>query len=161
MNMELDRERFLDVVRLAPLVSIDLVVRDGHGRWLVGLRRNPPARGCWFVPGGRIHKGERLAHALARISRAELGVELSPGDTRLRGIYEHHYEDNAGGHDDFGTHYVVIALDIAWTVPHPPQTDAQHETFRWLATEELLGDPTVHRYTMDYVDPAMSPFAAG
>ena len=36
---------FLEVVIRAPLVSIDLIVRDAAGRVLLGLRRNAPARG--------------------------------------------------------------------------------------------------------------------
>jgi hypothetical protein len=71
---------FLEVVRNAPLVSIDLIVRDHDGRILVGRRVNQPAKGTWFVPGGSIRKGETLARALARISDAELGVALGPGD---------------------------------------------------------------------------------
>jgi hypothetical protein len=48
-------DEFAQVVRLAPLVSIDLVTRNANGHVLVGLRNNEPAKGVYFVPGGRIH----------------------------------------------------------------------------------------------------------
>ena len=51
---------FLTVVRLTPLVAIDLIVTDGNRRILLGHRRNRPAQGTWFVPGGRITKNETL-----------------------------------------------------------------------------------------------------
>ncbi len=60
----LARDAFLAVVRDAPLVSIDLVLPDDVGRLLMGLRTNEPARGSWFVPGGRILKDEPLDEAI-------------------------------------------------------------------------------------------------
>ena len=61
--MRLAHSDFLAVVAHAPLVSLDLVVRDPDGCVLVGLRTNRPAQGSWFVPGGRIYKNERVAEA--------------------------------------------------------------------------------------------------
>ena len=58
--MHLSDEQFRDLVAYGPLISIDLIVTDAHGRALVGLRRNEPARETWFTPGGRIRKGESL-----------------------------------------------------------------------------------------------------
>ena len=43
MSQRLSREDFLTVVRLAPLVSLDLVVTNPRGEVLVGLRTNRPA----------------------------------------------------------------------------------------------------------------------
>jgi hypothetical protein len=51
---------------LAPLVSIDLIIRDNADRVLLGLRNNEPAKGYFFVPGGIILKDCRyLKHSLA------------------------------------------------------------------------------------------------
>jgi colanic acid biosynthesis protein WcaH len=49
-----DDDTFATVIRCAPLVSIDLVLRDPAGRVLVGCRNNEPARGMLFVPGSVI-----------------------------------------------------------------------------------------------------------
>ena len=56
--MFLDEGTFKSVIENAPLVSIDLVVKNSLGQYLFGYRTNRPAKGFWFVPGGRIHKGE-------------------------------------------------------------------------------------------------------
>ena len=74
-------EDFAGVVRLTPLVAIDLIVRDSAGRVLLGERKNEPAKGSFFVPGGRITKNETLTAAFRRITRAELGVERSLTDS--------------------------------------------------------------------------------
>jgi colanic acid biosynthesis protein WcaH len=62
-----------DVIRLAPLVAIDLIIRNRRGEVLLELRNNEPAKGCYFVPGGMIVKNERLADAFARIAKNETG----------------------------------------------------------------------------------------
>ena len=46
------------------LPSYDLVIEDGAGHVLVGMRNNEPARGCWFVPGGRVFVGDSVRRAL-------------------------------------------------------------------------------------------------
>ncbi len=38
------------VIRHRPIVCIDLLVRDPEERLLVGMRKNRPAQGTWFVP---------------------------------------------------------------------------------------------------------------
>jgi hypothetical protein len=68
----LNKDEFVQVVRNAPLVSIDLIIRNPDQCVLVGLRTNEPPRGKWFVPGGVVRKYERLAVAFARIVKAEL-----------------------------------------------------------------------------------------
>jgi 8-oxo-dGTP pyrophosphatase MutT (NUDIX family) len=60
-----------DVIRLAPLVAIDLIIRNRRGEVLLGLRNNEPAKGCYFVPGGMIVKNERLTDAFTRIVKNE------------------------------------------------------------------------------------------
>lgn len=145
----LPREQFLEVVERAPLTSIDLIVRDPAGRVLLGLRRNQPARGWWFVPGGCIRKDETLDVAFNHIARGELGVDARRADARFLGVYEHFYPDNAGDRPGFGTHYVVqgYALDVEALPVLPPE---QHSEYRWLPVDALMDDPLVHENTKAY-----------
>jgi colanic acid biosynthesis protein WcaH len=73
-SVVLDDGDFLNAIRLTPLVSIDLIVTDGNRRVLLGQRRNRPAQDSWFVPGGRVRKGETLDTAFTRVVRDELGI---------------------------------------------------------------------------------------
>lgn len=147
--MRLPREAFLEVVRNTPLVSVDLVVRDARDRVLVGLRTNEPARGWWFVPGGRVYKDERLAAAFARITLAELGVTRELASARPLGVYEHLYDTNALEAPGVSTHYVVLAyaLRVTEALALP---DAQHARYAWRDEAELRGDPAVHENTRAY-----------
>jgi colanic acid biosynthesis protein WcaH len=150
----LDDAAFLQVVRNAPLVSIDLIVENPAAEVLLGLRNNEPARGFWFVPGGSVRKGERLADAFARVARGELGLGLAIGDARLLGVFEHLYDTNFAGAAGVGTHYVVLAYRVALPEGDAPRADAQHGALRWWRWDRVLADPAVHPNTRAYAGPA-------
>jgi len=135
---------FLEVVRRTPLVSIDLIVTNPDGAVLLGLRANEPARGTWFVPGGRIRKDERIDAAFTRIARAELGCSLARADAAFVGVFEHFYPTNFAGEPGWGTHYVVLAHRVPWPAGAAPVADAQHGALKWWKVAELLAAPDVH-----------------
>ncbi|WP_144144740.1 GDP-mannose mannosyl hydrolase [Paraburkholderia sp. BCC1884] len=142
---------FLDVVRLTPLVAIDLIVSDAQGRVLIGHRRNRPARGTWFVPGGRILKDETLDAAFARIADAELGIaKLARSAARFEGVFEHHYTDNFAGEPDVSTHYIVLAYAITSGTTAALGRPDQHSDYLWLTPAELLTRADVHENTKAY-----------
>lgn len=65
--MWLSDETFKSVIQHTPLISIDLIVRNEQGEVLLGKRVNAPAKGYWFVPGGRVRKNETLDDAFVRL----------------------------------------------------------------------------------------------
>lgn len=145
----LPAQEWLDVIARAPLVSIDLIVRDAQQRVLVGLRRNEPAAGTWFVPGGAIRKNETLDAAFARIAHAELGAAIARREARFVGVFEHHYATNFLATPGIGTHYVVLAHELSAPV-QPGAAQTQHSDYRWMTELELREHPDVHRYTRAY-----------
>lgn len=146
----LPRDRWLAVVRDAPLVSIDLIVRNHANQVLLGLRSNEPACGTWFVPGGVIRKGETRAQAFERITQAELGCTASFPRARFMGVFEHHYPTNFAGAPDCGTHYIVLAYAIDYLQLPDRLPAEQHHQYSWLSEQEAAEDPKVHPYTQAY-----------
>lgn len=145
-----DHDKFLDLVATAPLVSIDLIVLNEHDRVLLGKRTNRPAKGYWFVPGGSIRKNERIAKAIERISKTELGHPLKLKKARFLGVFEHLYEDNFLGADDVGTHYVVLAYECRIDPEAAVELDGQHSEARWWDVNALLESASVHENTKAY-----------
>ncbi len=148
--MHLDPATFKEVIRNAPLVAIDLIVRNRQDEFLLGQRRNAPARGMWFVPGGRIYKNESFEQALNRVIRDELGLEHRPDGASFLGIFDHIYEENVFGDSSFGTHYVVLAhaLDLDLSLPQLPVV--QHCEYQWWSREAILASNEVHKNTKAY-----------
>jgi len=148
--MRLSREEFLEVVERTPLVSIDLIVRRSDGRVLLGRRANEPAKGCWFVPGGRILKNERLADAFRRICDAELGEPFAITDAKFLGVFEHLYPTNFAEKPGTGTHYVVLAYELhVDDLPDKLPAD-QHGEFDWFNVQGILKTGIVHENTRAY-----------
>jgi colanic acid biosynthesis protein WcaH len=135
------------IIRHAPLVSIDLIVHNSLGEVLLGKRSNAPARQMWFVPGGRIHKGERIPQALERVILEELGPQEPPQEVNFHGIFDHMYEENVFGYPEFGTHYVVLAHRIIMDLSLGSLPDGQHQEYRWWSIDQMLASPLVHSYT--------------
>lgn len=151
----LDAQDFRLAVEWLPLISIDLLIHHpSTAKVLLGLRRNPPAAESWFVPGGRVHKGERLQNAWDRICRDELGTTLPWSTAQLAGIFEHFYPDNFLG-ESATTHYLVQAYRV--TLDHLPVglPAQQHQRFEWWSVDELIDSDDVHPYTRDYFSSSM------
>ena len=146
-------EEFENVIRLTPLVAIDLVVRSPEGRVLVGRRTYEPAKGVFFVPGGRITKNETLAAAFRRISGEELGIQLGFETARFLSVNEHMYPTNRFMKKGFGTHYVTLAYEIQSALETAQLPKDQHGEYAWMSPEELLRSSEVHENTKRYFRP--------
>ena len=147
----LDDRQFLAVVEHAPLVSLDIVVRDPSGRVLLGFRENEPARHWWFVPGGRIAKNESLDDAFQRITRDELGRTFDRAAAAFLGVYEHFYTAQPGGLTGSGTHYVALGYEVTASERLSPPRE-QHSRYDWFTVADLLAAKDVHPNTKKFFD---------
>ncbi len=156
---KLPPEQFIEVIEKTPLVSVDLVFRDEEGRVLVGRRANEPARGLWFVPGGRVCKDERIAEAFRRLCAEEIGRPMAIDQGRFLGAYEHLYDTNFAGKRGVTTHYVTLGFEVPLDGQAEIVLDDQHSDVTWMTVEELLADPEVHENTKAYFRPYPWPRA--
>ncbi len=151
LKFYLSTEEFRKVVRTTNLIALDLIVQDKDNRVLVGLRKNPPAQGLWFVPGGRVFKNERLHESLNRILNDEINLPSKKiSDIALHGIYDHIYDDNVFGDPTFNTHYIIVACRVTVCGKWTAHNDDQHEQMKFMPIEDLLSDPSVHNFTKYY-----------
>lgn len=146
----MNNEKFLDMIDSTPLVSMDLLIEDKQGRVLLGKRLNKPAQDYWFVPGGRIRKNETLSDAIVRISKAELGIEITLDKTRLMGAFDHIYDDNFAGVEGINTHYVAMGYQVKMHDDLNIESDEQHSDMSWWSKQDLLNNDSVHKNTKLY-----------
>lgn len=149
----LEKEVFTTVIDSTPLISIDLVVVNEHEKVLLGFRTNKPAKGFWFVPGGRIQKNESLACAFSRLTNQELGCSFDIRQAQFLGPFEHFYDDYVFG-DDISTHYVVLGYKLRVTTSQLRLPHEQHNAYEWYSERDLLNADSVHRHTKWYFDPS-------
>jgi colanic acid biosynthesis protein WcaH len=61
-----------------PIACVDIAI-VANGAVLLVQRNDPPARGQWWVPGGRVLKSERMRDTALRKAREEVGLECHVG----------------------------------------------------------------------------------
>ncbi|ELZ39397.1 GDP-mannose mannosyl hydrolase [Halorubrum tebenquichense] len=133
------------IVANVPIVSVDLVIRRDDGV-LLGKRTNEPAKGYWFVPGGRVLKDETRREAVHRVAETELGIEVEIVESL--GAFEHVYDtsdvDGVDTKHYLANGYVVDMID------GDVEPDAQHSAFE---TFRSAPEPC-HEYVRAYVEVA-------
>lgn len=150
--MWLTDQVFKTVISSTPLISIDLIVRNEQNQVLLGWRLNAPAKGFWFVPGGRIQKNETLDNVFRRLLKEELGIKktIHRSEAKFLGLYEHFYDNNVFD-ENYSTHYIVFAYEIS--IEQTKLEDfpkMQHRDYMWISESNLLIENKVHRYTQNY-----------
>lgn len=144
----ISNDKFKLVVENTPLVSIDFIIENSEGNYLLGKRANKPAEGFWFTFGGRIFKDEPIREAIKRLSLKEFNLEATQEMLQFHGIYEHFY-DNSFVDDAISTHYVVLVYHLKMISNISLPTD-EHSDYRYFSKDELLEHNDVHAYVKDY-----------
>jgi len=143
MVKPLDSEIFAKIVEYTPLIAIDLIIKNADQNILLGKRMNDPAKGYWFVPGGRIYKNETISEAFSRISFNELGYTLPIENTSFLGVYEHFYK-NSFYDENVSTHYIVLGYEVNYDFSMNLLPKVQHNTYKIVSVNALLQDTEVH-----------------
>lgn len=150
--MWLPDQVFKTVISSTPLISIDLVVRNNQNQVLLGKRLNAPAKGFWFVPGGRVQKDETLDDAFTRLIKEELGTEvgIKRSEANFLGVYEHFYEENVFDHNAT-THYVVLGYEIIIDLSKLSKIPLkQHNQYTWWSELDIQSIEIIHEYVKNY-----------
>jgi colanic acid biosynthesis protein WcaH len=147
---KLNIEDYTRACGLTQIVSVDLLIKNKEGKYLVGLRRNSPAKNTYFVPGCRAYKGESIRFALQRTMKTEIGCLLN--NIKIYGMFEQMFSnDNPLDIEGVDTHYVVFAYE--GTIPETfdiSKFQDQHSDSAWMTPKEIMESDKVHMYTKYY-----------
>ena len=117
------------------------MARDPAGRLLLVERGNPPHKGRWSLPGGRVEAGETLTVAAARELAEETGLEAAVG--KVAGVVERIGE---------GFHYLIVDLWAELGSGAVPVAAGDAADARLVPLDELPGYP---------LSPGLAGFLAG
>lgn len=74
--VKLPLSEYSEVVRKIPILCVDGIIQNEKGQYLLVKRKNEPFKGQWWVPGGRVLKGETVEEAFRRKMMEELGIAV-------------------------------------------------------------------------------------
>jgi len=115
------------IIENIPIACVDIAI-VAQGAVLLVKRKDPPARGQWWVPGGRVLKGEMMRETALRKARTEAGMECHVGPL----IYtaETIFPDGPGG---ISIHSINSCFFL-YPVKHDcePRLDEHHGEFQWV-----------------------------
>jgi colanic acid biosynthesis protein WcaH len=119
------KRSFASVVKNTPLVSMDLIIKNKQGKYLLNLRGNPPAYNKWFFFGGRIPKAkdreqsfnEIFEEAFNELIEREFHGKLKADfkNTQFTKLMVHQYEEDFDGKTvsiEDGFQYVVLCYEF-------------------------------------------------
>ena len=76
MEKKIEQSLYDIILKNVPIVCVDIaIVRTG--KVLLVRRNDPPAKGEWWFPGGRLQKNEALLACAKRKSKEETGLDGS------------------------------------------------------------------------------------
>lgn len=144
----LEIEDFRNLIKNAPLISIDFIIENNEEKILLGKRINKPAKDYWFTPGGRILKNESIDNAIKRLLKKEINLEITKEKIIFYGVYEHFYEDSFV-HDKISTHYVVLVYEIKLNGKLKLPL-VEHNEYNFFSKKELNNNKFVHENVKEY-----------
>jgi colanic acid biosynthesis protein WcaH len=102
-------EIYRSIVDTMPILCVDAIIRNDKEEVLLVKRTNEPLKGEWWVPGGRVYKGENLEDAIRRKIKEELGIDIQIKGAV--GYYEDQFEKNPLNVES-GLHTLGIVFEV-------------------------------------------------
>lgn len=125
-------ELYTQILQVMPIPCVDLLVADGAGNVLLLLRKNEPAAGQWWFPGGRVLFGEKREDAARRKLEEECGLVA----TQLQEIGTFDLLLNTG--QDARVHFITTLFKVQMARGSVIRLDHQSHEARWRTQREWL-----------------------
>ncbi len=120
-------ELYREILKNVPIACIDVAIVS-DGRVLLVKRKDPPAMHEWWVPGGRVLKGEMMREAAERKAREEVGIACHVGPIIV--TEETIFPDGPGGIPIHSINSCFLLTPRAGN--SGPCLDSHHADCRWV-----------------------------
>lgn len=137
---KLPEEKFKEVLRSVPIVCVDTVLRNKEDKILLIKRREKPAEGEWWFPGGRLYKNERLIDCVSRKLSEEIGFECEKCPIEFIDAFETIFEDGPFG-TQLHTVNLTYLVDDFFSGSTISINEEYASDYRWMTgNESFIGD---------------------
>ena len=136
-NRPITADLYRQILAHMPIACVDVVIPSSRGVLLV-WRDNEPAKNQWWLPGGRVLKGETLADCAVRKAREEVGLEAT--FERIVYVDETIFDTGPWG---IPVHSVNVCVLLSVAEGQVPMLDGDHSGARWVSS---IGEIPLHNY---------------
>ena len=140
--MRIPEALFSQILQVMPIPCVDILVVNEKGDVLLVLRRNEPAAGQWWFPGGRVLFGELRCDAAKRKLEEECGIS----STHFQEIGTFDIFCDVGADKRF--HSITTLYVVKVEAAREIRLDHQSSDARWLPLQRWLSHqlhPFVYR----------------
>ena len=137
---------YSEIHRTTPVACVDVAVVRG-GKVLLVRREREPARGEWWLPGGRIRRDESVDKAASRLLLGEAGLRLRKWS--MLGAGEMWFQTDPFGHG-LGTHSLSVVI-LCEAMSGRVSLDGDHSDHIWACSP----GPDLHPYVSKFVAAAL------
>jgi len=125
----IEQELYNKILENIPIACVDVaIIVDGSA--LLVKRKDAPAKGEWWVPGGRILKGETMKEAAKRKALEEVGLLCHVGP--IIHTAETIFPD---GPYDISVHSINSCFFLyPYEKIHSLNLDTHHEDYKWVTS---------------------------
>ena len=136
----IDHDLYRQILQSMPIACVDVAI-VAEGKVLLVRRQDDPAKGQWWVPGGRVRKGETLKEAARRKAQEEVGLACHVGP--IIHTDETIFPDGPYGVaiHSINTCFFLYPESNATAI----QLDEHHEDAKWVDTIDADLHPYVRR----------------
>jgi len=128
--MVIPAKLYHQIITYVPIACVDIAIVHNHCVLLV-KRLDEPAKGQWWPPGGRVHKGEMMRDTAKRKALEEVGLQCEVGPL----IYtaETVFNDGPNGIPVHSINSCFLLRPLSVDI----KLDNHHKVWSWFSVENL------------------------
>lgn len=139
MKNKIDNKTYKKILSAIPIACVDAVIVY-QNKFLLGKRRNEPAKNKWWLLGGRINKNETLLHAIHRKIKQEANLKIKK--CKFLAAQETIFKTSAFG---VSSHTINIVYLIEPISLNDHISDNQHSELKWFENVDPKWDSYVKK----------------
>ena len=136
----IEEKLYKKIQEVLPICCVDVVIFNKNKEFLLLKRRNEPVKGYWWIPGGRILKGELIEKAALRKAKEETGLDVKI--KKLLGAKETIFKKGIYG----SAVHTVNIIFLAEVKNGKVKMDSQSSEYKWFSKIDKNFHPYIKKF---------------